>query len=75
MPATSKAQQIAMAIAEHAPGKLYARNKGMLKMSHEQLHDFAATKRKGLPEKAKKKSSGKGPTAPLRDALRAKRRE
>ena len=38
-----------MAIAEHEPGKLYARNKGMLKMSHQQLHDFAATKRKGLP--------------------------
>ena len=49
MPSTSKAQQIAMSIAEHNPGKLYARNKGMLKMSHSQLHDFAATKRKGLP--------------------------
>lgn len=49
MPATSKAQQIAMSIAEHAPGKLYARNKAMLKMTHTQLHDFAATKRKGLP--------------------------
>ena len=50
MPATSKAQQEAMAIAEHNPGKLYSRNKGLLKMSHHQLHDFAATKRKGLPK-------------------------
>lgn len=49
MPARSKAQQEAMAIAEHAPGKLYARNQGLLKMSHQQLHDFAATPRKSLP--------------------------
>lgn len=49
-----------MAIAEHDPGKLYARNKGLKKMSHEQLHEFAATKRKGLPKKARKqKISGK----------------
>jgi hypothetical protein len=51
MPAKSKAQQEAMAIAEHAPQKLYSRNKSLLGMSHSQLHDFAATKRKGLPEK------------------------
>jgi len=49
MPAKSQAQQIAMAIAEHDPSKLYKRNQGMLQMSHEQLHDFAATKRAGLP--------------------------
>lgn len=36
-----------MAIAEHEPDKLYSRNKGMLSMSHEQLHDFAATKNAG----------------------------
>lgn len=40
-----------MAIAEHEPGKLYAKNRGLLKMSHQQLHDFAATPRKGLPTK------------------------
>lgn len=50
MPAVSKNQQIAMAIAEHKPDKLYDRNKGMLGMSHEQRHDFAATKRSDLPE-------------------------
>lgn len=53
MPATSKAQQIATAIAEHDPSKLYRRNKAMLKMTPTQLHDFAATKRKGLPERVR----------------------
>lgn len=50
MPAASKAQRIAMAIAEHHPEQLYERNKGMAKMTKEQLHDFAATSEKGLPE-------------------------
>lgn len=40
-----------MAIAEHEPNKLYSRNKAMLGMSHEQLHDFAATPEKDLPKK------------------------
>ena len=53
MPSVSKAQQTAMAIAEHAPGKLFKRNAGLLNMSHEQLHDFASTPRKGLPRRAK----------------------
>ena len=39
------------AIAEHAPGKLYKRNRGLLKMGHKDLHDFASTPLKGLPEK------------------------
>ncbi len=51
MPAESQAQQRVMAIAKDEPGKLYARNKGLLKMSKEQLSDFASTKRKGLPKK------------------------
>jgi hypothetical protein len=59
MPATSRAQQEAMAIAEHEPGKLYARNKGLLQMSHSQLHDFAATPRKPLPNYAGKKKKGR----------------
>jgi hypothetical protein len=49
MPAVSKAQQQVMAIAEHEPEKLHAENKGLLKMSHQQLHDFASTSRKHLP--------------------------
>lgn len=51
MPAVSKAQRQAIAIAEHEPGKLYARNKGLLKMSHADQHDFAATSEAGLPER------------------------
>lgn len=51
MPATSEKQREAMAIAEHSPEKLYARNKGMKKMSHKQLHDFAKTK--GLKRRKK----------------------
>ena len=49
MPAESKAQGIAMAIAEHHPEDLYARNKGLAKMSHKDLHDFASTPHKNLP--------------------------
>lgn len=52
MPAESQKQQIAMAIAEHHPEKLHAENKGMLSMTHQQLHDFAATPRHGLPKYA-----------------------
>lgn len=40
-----------MAIAEHDPSKLYRRNRGLLGMSHGQMHDFAATKTTDLPEK------------------------
>ena len=42
-----------MAIAEHNPSKLYSRNRGLLKMSHKELHDFASTPAKGLPERKK----------------------
>jgi len=53
MPATSQAQQKLMAIAEHNPSAVYARNRGVLKMNASQLHDFAATGRKKLPKKKK----------------------
>lgn len=43
-PAVSAKQREAMAIAEHEPGKLYKRNRGLKKMSKSQLHDFASTK-------------------------------
>jgi hypothetical protein len=47
-----------MAIAEHNPSALYAKNRGVLNMSHEQLHDFADTK--GLTiKKAQKKARKK----------------
>lgn len=41
MPSVSEKQREAMAIAEHDPEKLHAANKGMLNMTHDQLHDFA----------------------------------
>jgi len=55
MPAVSKKQRRAMAIAEHHPEKLYERNKGMKKMKKKQLHDFASTKEKKLPNKKSSK--------------------
>lgn len=59
MPAKSKKQRIAMAIAEHQPSKLYKKNKGLLKMTKQQLHDFAKTKEKKLPLKVKPKRKSK----------------
>lgn len=44
-----------MAIAEHHPEKLRKKNRGVLKMSDSQLHDFAKTKEKHLPSKKRKK--------------------
>lgn len=49
MPSTSTAERRAMAIAEHHPDELYARNRRLLKLTHAQLHDFASTPEKGLP--------------------------
>jgi len=61
MPAKSQAQRKAMAIAEHKPGELYNRNRGMLSMSQSELHDYANTDEKGLPERrGKKKRKGFG---------------
>jgi hypothetical protein len=53
MPAKSQAQQRLFAIAEHNPGSLYKKDASLGKLSHQTLHDFAATKRKGLPERKK----------------------
>jgi hypothetical protein len=50
-PAVSKKQQRLMAIAEHNPDAVKSKNRGVLRMNRGQLHDFAATKRKGLPNK------------------------
>lgn len=58
MPAKSISMRRAAAIAKHSPGKLYARNRGMLKMSKEQLGDYAETKEKGLPRKKRKLTLG-----------------
>ena len=53
MPSTSKSERRAMAIAEHHPDQLYARNRGLAKMTRSQLHDFASTPEKGLPAHVK----------------------
>lgn len=50
MPAVSEAQRRVMAIAEHHPTKLYKKNRGLLKMSKSQLHDFASTKGLSRPK-------------------------
>lgn len=42
----------AAAIAEHNPSALNKENKGLLKMSTDQLHDFASTSEKNLPYKS-----------------------
>lgn len=42
-----------MAIAEHHPEQLYARNRGLLKMTGRQLSDYASTPEKRLPRKVK----------------------
>ena len=57
MPAVSKDQRVAIAIAEHDPQKLYKKNRGLLRMTHQQLHEFADTKEKGLPKKKSKEKS------------------
>lgn len=54
MPAVSQAQQRLMGMAEHNPQAVYPENRGVLKMSHKQLHDFASTSHKGLPKKVSK---------------------
>jgi hypothetical protein len=51
VPAVSKKQRRAMAIAEHHPEELSEKNSSLLGMSHGQLHDFASTPEKGLPER------------------------
>jgi hypothetical protein len=55
VPALSIKQRRVMAIAEHHPEKLHKANRGLLEMTHQQLHDFAATSEKRLPEKKRKK--------------------
>ena len=63
MPAVSVAQRQLFAIAEHRPEQLYARNKGLKKMTHKQLHEFASTSEKNLPSyKAAHKARKNGGT-------------
>jgi hypothetical protein len=52
-----------MAVAEHNPSAVYAKNRGVLSMSHQQLRDFASTKEKGLPHYVKPKKKSRTPEA------------
>ncbi len=56
MPAKTEEQQQLMGIALHNPEKVYAKNRGVLKMSKGDLRDFAETK--GLRGHKKKKGLG-----------------
>lgn len=58
MPALSVKQRRLMAIAEHDPDAVYGRNRGVLDMSRQQLHDFAATPERNLPEQSPKPYGG-----------------
>lgn len=51
MPAVSKAQQALMAMALHSPSKVMKKNRGVLKMSKEQLDEYVSTPKKGLPKR------------------------
>jgi hypothetical protein len=73
MPAKSKAQRRAMAIAEHNPGMLYKRNAGMKKMMKSDMHDFASTPEKGLPKKKGKKRKTDKATADYKRYLKGKK--
>lgn len=55
MPAKSEAQRRLMAMAEHHPEQIYARNRGVLAMSTSQMHDYATTPEKGLPKRVRHK--------------------
>lgn len=55
MPAVSQKQRSLMALAEHHPDQVFAKNKGVLGMGKSMLHDFASTSTKNLPKKVAKK--------------------
>jgi hypothetical protein len=44
MPAVSDKQRKLMALAEHNPSAVSKKNRGVLSMTHKQLHDFASTR-------------------------------
>lgn len=56
MPAKSQAQQRLMAMALHNPDAIHAENRGVMKLSKEEMKKYASTKSKSLP---KKKGKGK----------------
>lgn len=65
MPSVSKAQRRLMGAAEHGADFPMAQ-KLRQTMTHEQLHDFASTKEKGLPTHVKPAAPRPVPAAPAR---------
>ena len=59
MPAVSKAQRKAAAIAEHHPEQLHAANRGLLMMNLSDLAKLAGTRERGLPVRAKKRKKAR----------------
>ena len=59
MPSVSKAERRLIGLAEHHPEKVYAKNRGILKMKKSDMHDFASTKEAGLPKYAGSKGGSK----------------
>lgn len=55
MPAESKKQRKLAAMAEHNPSAIRSENRSILSMKKSDLHDYASTKEKGLPERKKKR--------------------
>ena len=53
MPAKSRSQRRAMAMALNQPQKLFKRNRGLLKMTKTQLDEFASTPERKLPKRKK----------------------
>lgn len=51
MPAVSRSQQRLFQLAEHAPEKLRAENRGLASLSRKTLHDFASGSEKGKLER------------------------
>ena len=46
MPAVSEKQAVMMRIAKHHPSKLFKRNRGVLKMSKQQISEFTQKAKK-----------------------------
>jgi hypothetical protein len=65
MPAPSTAMQRATAIALHDPEKLHKENRSLLKMTKEQLGEYASTPHEGLPKHS----------VPLADLMRMRKRK
>jgi hypothetical protein len=67
MPAPSRAMQQAAAIAKHHPEKLHKENRSLLKMTDEQLEEYASTPHEGLPKHA-------GDRIPLSELMKGRKK-